>query len=218
MIADDKTGLTGKEVRACGGHLRFEVITLVELAIDFGPDSIVDYDFVKRHGLFGKSRFRADRSGPDNIRYGERRSGKLVRCYFKAQVNGFRVELELHSTLLRKLQINEKNDLPNVVFRILPKHLLFVRFEFDSLHRYLLKRFGDDEGARIFEIARKQAKTSIHETLKYLRSVGVLNAHRLVTPMKINQAIENAIMRWVLKFSQDLAGTKPIFHRFKKGE
>ena len=97
LIADDETGITAADAWSFFKHFRFVSFLLFELALDFAPESGVDEDFVRRHAKFGKSRFRPDRGGPGQLRFGSRFSGRLVRCYEKEAVNAYRVEIELHS-------------------------------------------------------------------------------------------------------------------------
>ncbi len=57
MIADDERGLSAADVHVAMRHCKFPRILTVELALDFCP-STMDHDFVRRHGIFGKSRLR----------------------------------------------------------------------------------------------------------------------------------------------------------------
>lgn len=97
----------GGEIRASDvlpilKRCRFASSILVELALDFDESSNVDSRFVKRHAKFGKSRRRMDRGGPGQLRYGGRKSSKLVRCYYKPEVRAYRVELEFHSRFINR--------------------------------------------------------------------------------------------------------------------
>jgi hypothetical protein len=203
LIADDQAGLTPEEVEKFLKHCQFYRLTLVELAMDFGPGSGVDRDFVRRHGLFGKSRRVLKNVKAGELRYGSRKSGKFVRGYWKAEIDAFRVELEMHSALLRKHRIDEKTDISDVAFVIQPKHLLFGRFRWNALSHYVRRRFGM-EGEAILEITRQKANISIHSTMKYLRRMGVNNPHRFVVPMKINDRIKSELTKWALNFTEGM--------------
>ena len=78
------------------------------------------------------------RQKPDGVLYyGGRKSDKFVRCYKKGALTVFRVEVELHSKLLRDHSVSELDDfrlLPDVVY---PKHLLFVEIDWGRLEQYL---------------------------------------------------------------------------------
>jgi hypothetical protein len=182
---------------------------LVELALDFKPESGVNRTFVKKHGLFGKSRRRLDRGGPGQLRYGSRKSGKLIRCYWKEQVKAFRVELELHSRLLGKAR-NPREDknynyaqVPN---KILPhhcrKHVRFVRVRWQALQRYLERRSGQDSAA-VLQQARAKACVSLQSVTAFLRRKQVNNVHRFLAPMRINEAIGAALTKWEMDFHDD---------------
>jgi hypothetical protein len=56
IVADDKTGLSYKQIDLVLSHCRHYRFLLVELAIDFGPSTGVDRRFVRSHAIFGKSR------------------------------------------------------------------------------------------------------------------------------------------------------------------
>ena len=58
LIADDRYGLTASEVRSVVRHCRSYRILIVELALDFYVPPPVNDAFVRRHGIFGKSRRR----------------------------------------------------------------------------------------------------------------------------------------------------------------
>jgi len=208
LVADDLRGIAAWEAWSVFKHLRFPRLTLVELAIDFHPSSGVDAEFVRQHALFGKSRFRPDRGGPGQLRFGSRSSGKLVRCYQKNAVNAFRVEVELHSSLLpRPLRDNHLEiidsrwpEIADAAFSIVPRHFRFVQFRFKALGRHLRRRFGE-RGDELLEQTRVHSSQSLHEALAYLRRKGIHNPHRFLQPMKqLNTAVEQAIDEWAADF------------------
>jgi hypothetical protein len=187
-------------------HCRYMRSTLVELAFDFGGDKGIDHAFVRAHAKFGKSRFRMDRGGPGQRRYGSRRSGKLVRCYWKEEVEAYRVEIEMHSSLInhpQSVSCHFPEDLMQqigcVAFHIMPKHLQFVRFDWEALKSYLRHRFGQ-QGNELFEEARRRAHVSLQRTGRYLRRKGVNNVHRFLVPMRINDAVHDALLDWGNEF------------------
>lgn len=59
MVADDKTGLSRKEIEKVLRQCRSYEFLTVEIAIDFSPSTGVDKQFIRRHAVFGKSRRRA---------------------------------------------------------------------------------------------------------------------------------------------------------------
>jgi hypothetical protein len=186
---------------------------LFELAFDFDPSSGVDDAFVLQHALFGKSRFRSDRGGPGQLRYGSRFSGKLVRCYRKDAVNAFRVEIELHSSLLPRRQRDNRleiidsrwPEIADAAFSIVPAHLKFVKIRFGALGRHLRRRFGE-RGDVLLARTRARSTDSLHSALTYLRGKGVHNPHRFLQPMtQINAALEQAIDEWATDFLRPLS-------------
>jgi hypothetical protein len=129
--------------------------------------------------------------------YGSRKSDKLVRCYLKPRL-GFRVELELHSGLLRHHQISTLDDLHYLPQVIQPKHFQFVDLDWVRLKRYLTVRFGA-RGHKILVCAQSPAR-SIRWVLRYLRRKNVPNPHRFLVPLPMNEAITRALSRWVRQF------------------
>jgi hypothetical protein len=208
LVADDQQGIAALEAWNFFKHFCFPKLLLFELALDFPPDTGVDADFIRQHALFGKSRFRADRGGPGQLRYGSRFSGKLVRCYQKESVNAYRVEVEMHSSLLPRPRGDKRREVidtrwPEIVtagFSILPAHLRFVTFRFEALGRHLRRRFGE-RGDLVLEQTRARSTQSLHSALAYLRQRGVNNPSRFLRPlMRINNALERAIDEWAIDF------------------
>src|ERR1017187_7483116 len=149
LIGDDQTGLVPPNVWTIFRHCRFPKLLLFELALDFHPSSGIDADFIRQHALFGKSRFRPDRGGAGQLRYGSRFSGKLVRCYRKDSADAYPVEVELHSPLLprprrnnlREIIDSRWTEIGNAGFSIVPGHCRFVKLRFRALGRHLRHRF-----------------------------------------------------------------------------
>jgi hypothetical protein len=142
------------------------------------------------------------------VRYGSRKSGKLIRCYWKQQLNAFRVELELHSRLLSKGRLKKEQnfnfkDVPNRILpNVFPDHIQFVRFRWEALEKYLTRRFGQ-QGMNILEQARAKARVSLRSATRFLRRKQVNNVHRFLVPMRINKAIDAALTKWEIDFHDD---------------
>jgi hypothetical protein len=111
---------------------------LIEIAFDFSPSTGVDAAFIERHALFGKSRPRSDRGGDGVLRYGSQYSDTLVRAYEKPPVRSFRVEVELHSSLLRSNRVCKVKDIPRSAQLIVPGHFRMVVINWRSVRRYLM--------------------------------------------------------------------------------
>jgi len=133
--------------------------------------------------------------------YGSRKADKFVRCYFKDELKMFRVEVELHSSLLRQHDISTLDDficLPEIIH---PKHLQFVDLDWERLKGYLTRNFGD-EGNRINAGAAKRG-ASLQRLRRYLGRKGVVNVHRFLVPLALNDEIGKALNKWARHFKKE---------------
>ena len=151
-------------------------------------------EHVRRHAIFGKSRLCKSQDFVGSIRYGSRRSDKLVRCYRKEAVGCFRVELEIHSGLLRRFGIAKLADVCKIPQLLYPAHIRFVQVNWPALERHLEKlNVGTHEN--ILKLAISRA-ASIHGLMDFLRgTVGIKNAHRFLVPQDTNAHIERSMRR-----------------------
>jgi hypothetical protein len=199
ITGDDRTGITPKQIQAvlavCGNHK----LSLVEIAFDFAHESGVGRDFVLQHGTFGKSRRKLDRGGEGQIRFGGRGCPKLVRCYWKKKTGRYRVELEIHSALLRKCSVSKVTDLGTLCLKLLRSHFRFVGFRWRSLDAYLAKKFGSN-GRIMLEEAQACAAVSLRRALRFLSRNGVTNPHRFLRPLRISRDIASALRFWFERF------------------
>jgi hypothetical protein len=199
IVPDDERGLTIELLQQVLGYCRFWRFLTIELAFDFSPSKAMNHRFIQRHALFGKSRRRQGGKSVHVLYYGGRKCGKLVRCYRKKAVAAYRVELELHSGLLRRHSISTLDDfiyLPDIV---LSKHLRFVNFGWAAFERYLYKRLGREEASLLMDRARTRA-ISIRRLQRYLRRHGVPNPHRFLVSHWINVVVRRAFDSWVREF------------------
>lgn len=199
FISNNQTGLLPEALLPITNHCPNYYIVLVEFAFDFDLVTGIDEDFVKRSALFGKSHPRLDRGGEGQLRYGTRSSVKLVRAYQKAVIDSYRIELELHSGLLRPQWIRQVTDLTKLCQILLPSHFQFVSIRWAALRRYLVRRFPE-AGPRTFEGTRNRAE-SIHTALAYLRRRRIHNVHRFVQPIGANRLVREAAERWAMAFA-----------------
>jgi len=131
--------------------------------------------------------------------YGSRKTGKFVRCYQKSTLGVDRVELELHSGLLRNiLTLDDFLYLPDTVY---PKHLQFVEFDWRRLEQHLSKKRAD-ESSRIIAGAKRRA-ASLQKVRRYLHKHGVANVHRFLVPLAMNEEVSRALDRWARNFKKD---------------
>lgn len=197
VVADDLRGLRREEIDRVLKHCRWYRLLLVEVAIDFHPSTGVDRQFIRRHAVFGKSR-RPAKKRENVLCYGTRKSAKFVRCYDKVDLGVYRVELELHSSLLRHHDISTVDDLVHLPEVVCPKHLGLVDCDWNQLSRHMAKKMGD-RSISLMAAARRRAN-SISRLQRYLRRKGVFNAHRLLVPHAINENVSRALKRWARGF------------------
>jgi hypothetical protein len=203
LMADDDDGLTLEQVESVVTLCSRHKLTMAELAFDSGRGSVVDRRVVLQHAKFGKSRLRTDRGGSTNLRYGSRKSPKMVRTYDKEVVNSYRIELECHSGLLRKHRISTVFELGRLAGMLVPAHIQFVGFRWSKLERYLIRRFGQKKGTSILGDARDRADSSLQAATRFLSECGVPNPHRFQSPLQLNLRLQKAIECWVKKFPVD---------------
>jgi hypothetical protein len=86
FIPRDQHGLLRAEVEEVLRHFPRYRLLAVELTFDFNMRSGVDEDYIRRHALFGKSRPQPRRKVLTGLRYGTRKSTKLVRCPTSAEL------------------------------------------------------------------------------------------------------------------------------------
>jgi hypothetical protein len=200
LIADDERGLSPQEIENAIGDCLDHRITLAELAVDFDVEAGIDEAFVRRYGRFGKSRLCKGRAG--QFRFGSRASPKLVRFYWKQQINQFRVEVEAHSAFLRKYAVSQVSDLGTLAMKVFPAHFRFFRIGWEKLQPYLTRNFGPD-GREICDEARRRAESSLGAVTRYLARNGVQNPHRFLRSLRINRAVREAIRNWAEGFVLD---------------
>jgi hypothetical protein len=73
VIANDRRILSCPELQQIVRSFSVYRLRLLELALDFSPESHIDAAYVRRHALFGKSRPRTTRQFKGSMRYGGRR-------------------------------------------------------------------------------------------------------------------------------------------------
>jgi len=136
----------------------------------------------------------------DALYYGGRKADKLVRCYWKEELGVDRVELELHSGLLRGIStLDDFLSLPDTVY---PKHLQFVDFNWTRLEQHLSTRPAD-ESSRILAGAKRRS-ASLRRVRRYLNMHGVVNIHRFLVPLPINDQASRALDRWARHFKKGM--------------
>jgi hypothetical protein len=133
--------------------------------------------------------------------YGTRKADKFVRCYQKDELGVFRVETELHSGLLRRNEILALDDFIHLPGLICPKHLQFVDVNWEHLEQSLVNTLGV-EGHRVLAGAERRA-ASLQRLRRYLTRNGVVNIHRFLVPLTLNQEVGRALHKWARHFKKD---------------
>lgn len=199
IIPPDETGVDWHEIVPLLRLLKTYRLITVEFALDFDAASGVDLAFVRRYGQFGRS-VQVQKHRPGELHYGSRRSAKFVRCYPKDRIASFRVELELHSILLRHHHIDHIEDLPALRSVVIPSHFRFSAFSWRKLRRYLRHKFGAAKAKAILRSTRSRSKSIIHAK-RHLRHLGVANVQRFVTQFSLrNRLVAQAIDTWADSF------------------
>jgi hypothetical protein len=141
----------------------------------------------------------ADGKKRGRVRYwGGRKSDKYVRAYEKPELACYRVELELHSRLLRRARVATVKDPCELPSIICPAHFQFVDVDWERLHRHLRNRLG-----RLDELVLAGAKeraVSLSRLRRYLRRHGIVNIHRFFVPLPINSEVARALKKWASQF------------------
>jgi hypothetical protein len=164
----------------------------IEVAHDFCADSIVDAAFARKHLIVGKS--RRTRADAAMMQFGARRSPVYARCYWKASIKCYRIEIEYHREWLKKHGIATTSDfckLPDLTAR---HHIAFYRLEPLKLSA-CLARLGIPVAPALRKIIEREA--DLYAALDYMRrEFGIVNALRVLTPLKTNTRVEQALRKW----------------------
>jgi hypothetical protein len=198
LISDDRRNLTRREILEVLRQFGEYRLLLLEIALDCGPESGTDLEFVRQHALFGKCRPNASRSRATKAVFGSRKSTKFVRCYHKDELDVFRIELQLNSAWLLRFRLRTLEDVRELPNLLCPSHIRFVQTDWTRLRAYLLRR-----GSNADEIIQraKAASLSIHGVLKFLRTiVKVQNAHRFLVTTAPTRQILRALITWAEQF------------------
>jgi hypothetical protein len=202
IIPRDESGLRFDDLRFILELIpRFKIV-LMEIALDFPIQSLLDLPYIRRHLLFGKTWLR---SGTNALyeRYGSAGSRTIVRCYVKFELSTFRIELQLHARFLRRHSINHTSDFAKLA-QILPtRHIYFAELDSAKLRKQLLRTVPSRTRRNEILKAVAARKTSLWATLRYLRGTAKLtNVRRFLIPLvSINNIVSDALAAWALQWS-----------------
>jgi hypothetical protein len=197
IIPQDDQVLSREEIQQVVGQFSAYRLLLLEVAFNFPPASGIDLDFVRRFGLFGKSRPNPLRLLEHGALYGSRKGSKLIRAYNKIELDVLRVEVEVHSAWLRHFGIATLRDIRKVPESLFPKHIRFVNVNWSALSRHLSRR--GLSSAHIMQQA-KHRSDSIHAVMEFLRNSGVHNPHRFLLTVAPSREIFKSLKNWARTF------------------
>lgn len=198
LVPLDDRGLSRAEIQLVVAQFSKYRHLLLEIACDFPPESGIDRDFVCRHALFGKSRPNDSPLFTHSALFGSRKTSKRVRCYHKKELDSFRVELEVHSSWLRRYGIVTLQDFWKLPQALFPKHIRFVNMNWEALSKHLSRR--GLKPAYIIQEAKNRS-CSIHAVMEFLRySVGIHNPHRFLIARAPSQKVFRSLRNWARTF------------------
>jgi hypothetical protein len=186
----DKTGARRRELSQLLRAFAPSTFSLVEMAVDF-PLGTIDSGFVRRHGKFEKARMRRNTRFPHAVWLGAPRSARFLRCYPKANINRFRLEVQFNRYFLQRHRIVRPGDFKRLA-DIFGKSVGFFEVNWPDLRRYAQRHLRHPR--EMISMARDR-RNNLLETLTFLRSV-IPNANRFLVPMAINKQIQEAMAKF----------------------
>lgn len=197
IVPGGREGLQWDDLRTVLELLPNFKFVLVEVAWDFPLMSIVDIDYVRKRGLFGKSRPRSVEINPLHETWGGRKATKFVRSYVRYESDVHRAELEMHARALREYAIDSPFDFPRLVQTLLDRHILFGRLDGRRVVRRLRREGFSERQRRNVLDQLKDREGNIWEALRYLRRrVHLSNVRRLLVPVRANRLLREAAADW----------------------
>jgi len=193
VIGDDFKGLQRRELEEICKAFKAPRLLTVEMAIDFSAASGVDRAFVLQHAVLGRSGHVGGRFYK-SLRYGARHSQTMARAYEKPGISSYRIEIELHSSWLRKQGLRNLADLSLLPPLLSPGRIQLVEIDWDLLAVHLSRKGLATESI----VGEAQSRAySIHRALNFLRNeVGLQNVRRFLRPLRINRTIRHALRTW----------------------
>lgn len=203
IVPRDTDGLREHDLRLVLENLENFKITILEVAWDFPAECVVDLDYVRRFALFGKTWLRPSGNGTSFHEKWGTSASKVVRAYVKWETFHFRIEVELHTDLLRKEGIRDIFDFRKLPDILVPKHIEFSKLDEAKLIRELQHsgRSSAEEQSILIR-AKRKAASRLWMALRFLRKEGRLkNVRRLLmkndeTNRVFREAIETLVAGW----------------------
>jgi hypothetical protein len=203
LIPRDATGGTASDLQSLWERTPVDLM-LLELAFDFPFDSVVDVDFIRRHFLSGKMHLK-----PGSDPFHERFPGasRTMRVYTKWEIASVRLELEIHSRLLRTEEVRDFFGFQRLADHIVPGCAFFAMLNRPRVTEALKLQALSADRIEVIEHALDVRSKSLCDSLQYLRSnVGLKNTRRLLSPLnEINGALADAVRKWAAGFPSGAA-------------
>jgi hypothetical protein len=198
---NDETGLLFQDLALILELLPQFKIVLLELALDFPIQSVVDPWFVRRHLLCGKTWMRAGGTALHE-KWGTFRSSKVVRSYAKFAILRFRIEFQLHARFLRQHGINHAFDFPKLATILPRKHVYFASLDNRKLREHLRRSALPHKTKTAILKSVAESRKSLWSTLRLLRRKWrFANVRRLLVPLpEMNGIVVSALNRWATQW------------------
>ena len=193
----DETGLLSQDLALILELLPQFKIVLLEIALDFPLDSIVDTSFVRQHLLCGKTWMRAGGTGLHE-KWGTFRSSKVVRSYAKFAILRFRIEFQLNARFLRKHGINHAPDFAKLATILSSHHIYFASLDDSKLREHLRRSALPHKTKTAILKSVAESRKSLWTTLRLLRREWhFANVRRLLSPLpEMNGIVLSALNNW----------------------
>ena len=193
----DETGLLFQDLALILELLPQFKIVLLELALDFPIQSVVDPSFVRRHLLCGKTWMRAGGTALHE-KWGTFRSSKVVRSYAKFAILRFRIEFQLNARFLRKHQINHALDFAKLATILSSHHICFASLDDSKLREHLRRSALPHKTKTAILKSVAESRKSLWSTLRLLRRKWhFTNVRRLLSPLpEMNGIVLSALNKW----------------------
>ena len=176
-VPTDEKGARRRELSRLIGAFAPSHLSVVEMAVDF-PLGTVDSKFVRRHVKFAKSQMRRNSRYPHAVWLGAPRSARFLRCYPKAVIDRFRLEVQFNRSFLQQHQVVRLGDFKRLA-DVFGKNVGFFEVNWSELRRYAQRHLRHP--GEMIRMARER-QNNLVEMLKILRSV-IPNANRFLLPM-----------------------------------
>jgi hypothetical protein len=203
IVPRDPTGLLFEDLRFILELIPEFKLVLVEIALDFPLESVMDTSFVRQHLLCGKTWMRPGGTALYE-RWGSARSSKLVRGYMKVEALSFRIEMQLHARFLRKHGINHASDFAKLATILPGNHIYFASLDNQKLREHLRRSGLPHKTKTAILKSVAESRKSLWTTLRVLRQRWhFVNVRRLLAPLpEVNGIVVAALNEWATQWQK----------------